>query len=147
MSDNDEKKRVFITKKRTKQDKLSAEEIRDKLEDYLEVEDISTVPLNTHIRYFSIIKSKKGKTKKIFRIGGFLKNKDNAESFVILTNGKNSWSVQTDSAIFFRKMNIDEIKDQYEDEIEELENIILKLKKKNSKLKSLVKKMKEMLNL
>ena len=49
---------------KTVQDKLTATEIKEKLEDYVEVEDISTVPLNTHIRYFSKIKQKQVKLKK-----------------------------------------------------------------------------------
>ena len=39
--------------KKTLTDKLSAEEIKNKLEDYIEVEDISKVPLNSHLRYFT----------------------------------------------------------------------------------------------
>ena len=46
---------------KTLQDKLTKEEIKEKLEDYIEVEDINKVPLNTHIRYFSI---KNGNKKK-----------------------------------------------------------------------------------
>ena len=121
--------------KKTVQDKLTATEIKEKLEDYIEVDDISNVPLNTHIRYFSKIKQKSGKTKKVFRLGGFLKNKNNAEKFVILTNGSASWSVQVKSSIFFRKMTISEIKEQYEDEIEDLHKKIRKLKLQVKKLK------------
>ena len=121
--------------KKTVQDKLTASEIKEKLEDYIEVDDISNVPLNTHIRYFSKIKQKSGKTKKVFRLGGFLKNKNNAEKFVILTNGSASWSVQVKSSIFFRKMTISEIKEQYEDEIEDLHKKIRKLKLQVKKLK------------
>jgi hypothetical protein len=39
--------------KKTLTDKLSAEEIKDKLEDYIEVEEIGQVPLNSHLRYFT----------------------------------------------------------------------------------------------
>ena len=45
---NDDYKRP----KKTMQDKLnsSKEDIKSKLEDYVEVEDIGEVPLNTHLR-------------------------------------------------------------------------------------------------
>ena len=122
--------------KKTVQDKLTASEIKEKLEDYIEVDNISNVPLNTHIRYFSKIKQKSGKIKKVFRLGGFLKNKNNAEKFVILTNGSASWSVQVKTSIFFRKMTISEIKEQYEDEIEDLHKKIRRLKLQVKKLKN-----------
>lgn len=122
--------------KKTVQDKLTASEIKEKLEDYIEVDNISNVPLNTHIRYFSKIKQKSGKIKKVFRLGGFLKNKNNAEKFVILTNGSASWSVQVKTSIFFRKMTISEIKEQYEDEIEDLHKKIRRLKQQVKKLKN-----------
>ena len=56
---NDDYKRP----KKTMTDKLTAEEIKSKLEDYIEVEDISKVPLNTHIRYFTEVQDEKKKKK------------------------------------------------------------------------------------
>ena len=38
--------------KTTAQDKLTPKEIQDLLADYVEVENIKDVPLDTHIRYF-----------------------------------------------------------------------------------------------
>ena len=49
---------------KTKQDKLSTDEIKEMLEDYIEVEDISKVPLNTHMRYFAEKVNEKTKKKK-----------------------------------------------------------------------------------
>ena len=46
---NDDYKRP----RKTLTDKLSPEEIKNKLEDYIEVEEISKVPLNSHLRYFT----------------------------------------------------------------------------------------------
>jgi hypothetical protein len=120
--------------KHTLQDKLTEEEIEEKLEDYIEVEDIKKVPVNSHLRYYTLIPDDKGNLKKIFRLGGQLKNKDNADTYIILTNGKVTWSVQCDTAIFYRKMTIDEIKEDYENIIEDLENTISNLKKENKKL-------------
>jgi len=123
--------------KKTYQDKLTPDDIEEKLEEYVKVEDISKVALNSHIRYFSL-NAKTGK--KEFRLGGFLTNRDQPEKFVILSNGSISWSVQVETTIFFKKMTIKELKSEYEEKIEELESennklkkALLKYKKKNSK--------------
>ena len=123
--------------KKTYQDKLTPEAIEEKLEEYSKVEDLSKVPLNSHMRYFTL-NDKTGK--KEFRLGGFLTNRDQPEKYVILSNGTISWSVQTENSIFFKKMSIKELKQEYEDKIEALENennklkkALLKYKKKSSK--------------
>jgi hypothetical protein len=138
------KKDTYIRPKKTFQDQLTQEEIDKKLEGYAEVKDITSVPLNAHIRYYSLI-NKNGKESKIFRLGGFLKNKSKGDTFVILTNGKRSWSVQTKSSIFFRKINLDEIKILHNEEIEDLEyeidnlhRVVKKLKKDNKKLLKII---------
>ncbi len=99
--------------KKTLTDKLTSEDIKNKLEDYIEVEDISKVPLNTHIRYFTEIEDKVKKKKiKVFRLGGFLINKNNYDQYVVLSNTpetcfinnkKKTWSVNTKTSIFYRK--------------------------------------------
>jgi len=123
--------------KKTYQDKLTPDEIEEKLEEYVKVEDINKVPLNSHIRYFTL-NDKTGK--KEFRLGGFLTNRDQSDKYVILSNGTISWSVQTLNSIFFKKMTIKELKQEYEDKIEQLETennklkkALLKYKKKTSK--------------
>ena len=87
--------------KTTYQEKLSREQIEDKLQGYEKVDDISEVPLNTHIRYF--IEQKDGS--QLFRTGGFLQNKQNPEKYIMLSNGKNVWSVQVANTVFFKKMS------------------------------------------
>ena len=123
--------------KKTYQDKLTPDEIEEKLEEYVKVDDINKVPLNSHMRYFTL-NDKTGK--KEFRLGGFLTNRDQSDKYVILSNGNISWSVQTLNSIFFKKMTIKELKQEYEDKIEKLESensklkkALLKYKKKNSK--------------
>ena len=86
--------------KKTYQDKLTPEEIEEKLEEYVKVDDISKVSLNSHIRYFSL-NAKTGK--KEFRLGGFLTNRDQPDKFVILSNGSISWSVQEKQQYFLKK--------------------------------------------
>ena len=139
--------------KKTLTDKLSAEEIKNKLEDYIEVEDISKVPLNSHLRYFTEkYDEKKKKSSKVFRLGGFLVNKNNYDKYVVLSNvpdtgvinnNRKTWSVNTQKSIFYRKQTIDEIKEDYKDELEELYDEIDKLKKQVKKLMSENKKLKE----
>lgn len=122
------------TKKHSIQEKLTEDEIDEKLIDYKEVADISKVALSTHIRYFSEIKNKDGTVNNKFRLGGILINKDNADKYVVLSNGTQSWSVQVDKTTFYKKMSIDEIKEEYELEIMELKEEIKKLKKEIKKL-------------
>lgn len=141
--------------KKTLTDKLTAEEIKEKLEDYIEVEDISKVPLNTHIRYFKEEINDKGKKTKAFRMGGFLVNKNNYDKYVILSNvpdtgvinnNKKTWSVNTKTSIFYRKQTLEEIKEEMHDEIDELNDEIETLKKELKKVKSENSKLKSKLN-
>lgn len=111
--------------KQTLQDKLSKKEIEEKLEDYIKVEDISEVPLKTHIRYFKV----EGKNLK-FRLGGNLINKDNADKYVVLSNGNYSWSADVKKSIFYKQLSVEEVREQYEDKIKKYKNTIDKLKKK-----------------
>jgi len=139
--------------KKTKQDKLSATEIKEMLESYVEVEDISKVPLNTHLRYFTEKKNDKtGKKEKVFRMGGFLVNKNNYDKYVILSTAPNTgvinnmaktWTVQVKGAKFYRKLSYDEMKEQFLEEIDDLYEQIDLLKKENKKLKGEVKKYKK----
>jgi len=119
--------------KKTYQDKLTPDQIEEKLEEYIKVDDITKVPLNSHMRYFTLNKKT---NKKEFRLGGFLTNRDNPDKYVILSNGSISWSVQVDNSIFFKKMTIKDLKKEYEDKIESLENENNKLKKALLKYKN-----------
>ena len=97
----------------TVQDTLTDKEINAMLDDYVEVEteDLPTVAINSHMRYFTVEHNSKGYAKKIFRIGGNLVNVDNKLRYIVLRNGKETWSVQTEHSIFYRQITIDEIKD------------------------------------
>lgn len=113
----------------TYQEKLTNEEIADKMKGYVKVDDVSDVPLNTHIRYFTI--GENGEKK--FRSGGFLKIKTDPDRYVILTNGKVDWPVQISESILFRKLShneeIDALHTYYKKKLEERDNLIQKLKK------------------
>jgi len=123
-SDNNEKSKKTFT------ENLSKDDIEKKLEDYKKVEDISKVPLDTHLRYFI-----KKDNKLVFRMGGNLKINTKLPEYVILKNaiGK-EWSVQVKDTIFFKKMSISEIKDEYEKIIDELN---LKIKTLKNRIKEL----------
>jgi len=61
--------------------------MNEKLQNYERVEDIEDIPLNTHVRYVTM---KNGKQR--FCLGGFLIKR--YKKYVILSNGRQSWSVQ-----------------------------------------------------
>lgn len=129
--------------KYTIQDKLTEEEIEEKLEDYKEVDDIKNVPLGSHLRYFiTTIDKKTGTATRKFRLGGILKDKEHADTYVILSNGNITWSVQVKNATFYRKMTNEEIKDEYEMIIQEQAEEIKSLKKQIKILKNELSKYK-----
>jgi hypothetical protein len=113
-------------------DNLDKEEVEKKLEDYQKVDDLTQVPLGTHLRYFT---KKDGEL--VFRMGGVLKRNSDLPKFIILKNAVGvEWSVQVADSIFYKKMTIQEIKEEYENIIKELNDKIKKLK---SRIKELEK--------
>lgn len=116
----------------TYQEQLSGDEIANKLQGYQKVDDISEVPLNTHLRYF--ITQDDGT--QMFRMGGFLHNKSNSDTYVMLSNGKSIWSVQTEGTVFFKKLS-------QKEEIAALHKLYQKkLQKKDALIKKLEKRIK-----
>ncbi len=118
----------------TIQDQYTREDIAKKLQGYKKVDKIENIPIDTHIRYILIDKET---NEHKFRTGGFLKRKDNADKYIILSNGTKTWTVQVKDSLFFRKMSheeeIQEIEDYYEEEIKKLKKEIKKLKKELDK--------------
>lgn len=111
-------------------DNLTEEEIEKLLEDYKQVDDIYKVPLNTHLRYFTVINGDRK-----FRMGGSLIHTQGLPNYIKLSNGSHQWSVQVKNAIFFSKMTLAEIKADYEKEIHYL-------KKKIDGLRNIIQKVK-----
>jgi hypothetical protein len=129
LDSNKYKKNGFERPEITYTDQLSKEEIQDKLADYSKVEDIYKVPLGVHLRYFV---KKDGQM--LFRMGGQLFKNNGLPEYVILKSGTNAqWSVQVKDTVFYRKMTLAEIKQEYEDLI----------KKKNDKIHALKEKLKK----
>jgi hypothetical protein len=110
-------------------DQLSKEQVEEKLQDYKKIDDIFKVPLGVHMRYFI---KKDGQL--LFRLGGQFHKNTGLPDYVILTNGKTQWSVQVKDTIFYVKMTLPEIKEEYE-------NIIKGLIEKNKKLKQRIKEL------
>lgn len=108
----------------TYQDKLRQEEIMEKLIGYrqIDIDKISEIPLDTHVRYFST-----NRGEPMFRLGGFIKNKTNSDKYIVLHNGDGgkSWSVQiSDICAIYAKMThkeeLQDLRDTYEKRMEEL---------------------------
>jgi hypothetical protein len=134
----------YVRPKKTLQDTLSNNDIKDKLKEYTKVSDIRKVIIGTHIRYFTKDKDTK---KPVFRLGGFLTKFGEDYKYVILSNGSISWSVQNNNDTqFWSKMNSKQIANTIETEIEErvkdenkdLEEKFKKLKEKNDYMKKLL---------
>lgn len=122
----------------------SSEEMKKKLVDYVRVENIECVPLNSHLRYVTLTTSSDPNKKRTqrFCLGGFLIKK--FPDYVIMKNSKNiSWSVQKYhwntntgkkeeevepifTTIFFKKKG----------QVEELEEIVEELSTQNNEMES-----------
>ena len=125
------------------QDKLTNEDIEILLEEYNEVEDITLLKPGIHIRYWSIIKKPNGGEQKIFRMGGTIIKIDPEYKYIVLSsNQKLTWSVQVKDCIFYKKMTIDEVKQFYENELDNSDAEIKKYKLQIEKLKSELKEVK-----
>lgn len=120
------------------QQMLSPIEIKEKLKEYVQLETIDNTELNSHIRYFTIDKN----NKKNFRLGGFLTK--NEPDYIVLSNGKLTWSVQKNNSIFFKKMSFDELKEELINKISnKYEKKISTLEKENDLLKNTLKDIKK----
>ena len=134
---------AYVRPKKTYQDSLSADEIREKLKEYKKVSDIRKVIIGTHMRYF--VKDKDTKSS-VFRLGGFLTKFGEDYKYVILSNGTISWSVQVNGLNdFWAKMNSKEILKTAETEVEEQSQTQNKATEKYQKLKEKTEYMTQLL--
>ena len=130
----------YVKPERTYQESLTNEEIEEKLKDYsrISMSDLETLPIYTHLRYITI-NDKNDKSQNKFRIGGWLSNNKNCSKYIVLTNGKKSWSVQTRNAVFYRQQSKQELKNIKNVE-KRMRNYMRELKKENSKLREILSK-------
>lgn len=119
--------------KQTMQDKMTDQEKAEKLRNYTKAGTIMDVDIGTHVRYFTNID---GDMK--YRSGGNLVKKDTQGRFVVLSNGRASWSVQTGSSIFYRELSIDDVREGHKREIQDYET---KLAQYKTTIKSLKKEL------
>jgi hypothetical protein len=98
----------------TYQDRLTNQDIKELLKDYIIVENIKEIPLGTHIRYFLIDPDTK---KRKFRTGGTISKIDLQGRFIKLTAGTVTWSVQILNTLFYKKLNEEEYKEELKKEI------------------------------
>ena len=94
-------------------EKLTDAERIELLSDYKE-KNIKDIIKGTHVRYF--IKDIKTKELK-FRLGGIIASIDGLPEYVILSNGKKTWSVQVNNAIFYAKMSFNDFAKEFNDKI------------------------------
>jgi len=123
----------YVRPKKTYQDSLSSDDIKEKLKEYKRVTDIRKVIIGTHIRYFT---KQSKEANPVFRLGGFLTKFGDDYKYIILSNGTISWSVQVNGLNdFWSKMNSKEILKTAETEIEEQSQVQNKVVEKYQKLK------------
>jgi hypothetical protein len=131
---------TYKKKQGSYQENLSPKEIKEKLQEYKQVNNIMDVALNTHLRYFTV---NKNTGEKQFRLGGFLSKIDPDGKYVILNNKSLSWSVQIKTSIFFQKMSFTELKQELTEKIySKFENDLKKLKEENKLLKETIREIK-----
>lgn len=96
-------------------DKLSKEQVKELLVDYEQIkslEELKNINCGTHLRYFEF-KDKELK----FRTGGILTVSNGIPDYLILSSGKLSWSVQINKCIFFKRITIKQVREEYDKKI------------------------------
>ncbi len=140
--------------KQTLQDKLTKDEIKEKLVGYTELEDIEDLKnmIGIDIRYFifeNLGTQKNPKVTKKFRLGGKLIKVDSNLQYIVLATGlppnQKTWSVQLKDSEIYYKMKVEDviehqsekmndIKEKYEKELNLLKDEIIKLRDEKKKV-------------
>jgi hypothetical protein len=116
----------------TVQDNLTQEDIELLLEEYEQIASFDELKEGMHIRYYTTIKKKQ-----VFRMGGTIIKLDLDKNFAVVTNGHVNWSVQLNSnTIIYRKMTTEEVKQFYENELDNKEMELKKCRSNIEKLKN-----------
>lgn len=126
--------------KKSIQKKLSPDEIDEKLIGYTKVNNLTELALGDHVRYFT----KDPNTGEfLFRLGGTINKADFDKGYLIISNGKYSWSAQLKNSIFFKKLSLEDFKKQMEKEYsKKYSKKIKKLESENKRLKETLKEIK-----
>ena len=124
-------------------DKLSKVQIQDLLVDYDQIKttELQDIPPGTHLRYFQMVDSKLK-----FRTGGILTVKSGLPSYIILSSGKVSWSVQVADCIFFKRITIKQVKTEFNKLLEEKERDVKSLQNLIKTQSNEINRLKEILS-
>lgn len=130
LTDDDYKKPYL-----TVSDILSPEEIKQILRNYEQVTDLCSLVQGDIVKYFEMLANGKYKYKPGGRV---LINKQ--PDYLVLSNGRKSWSVQLNKHVIFREIDIDKIILKYDEivkkkdkRIEELLYLLEHYKNENKK--------------
>lgn len=126
-----------MDKQKNKRYEYTDKEINAMIDDYVEVpkEEYNTLTRGTHIRYFREVVDENGNKKKQFNSGGIITYIDKEYRYVYLTGFKSRWPVQlNDQIIILKLITLDELRDEYEELLDDYEREIVELKKINRKL-------------
>jgi hypothetical protein len=121
----------FVRPVETFTDKLTKNEIKNLLDDYERINDANNLNIGDHVRYF-----KKENNILKFRMGGTIIKKSGLPDYIVLTNGKKPWSVQINTAIFYRKLSYKKLREEYDDIIAEKDKLIKTLQLQISALQN-----------
>jgi len=130
----------YIKPDQTFTDRLTREEMNKLLEDYTK-ENIKNIARGSHVRYFT--KDKDGNLK--FRLGGTLISNDGLPDYVILSNGKQNWSVQIKETIFYVQISNKQLKAEFNDLIFKKDNELKSYADSNKSLMNDKKKLEKII--
>jgi hypothetical protein len=120
-------------------DRLTPKDIEELLIDYHK-KPINKIVKGSHVRYFVKIDDELK-----FRLGGIIINTDGMPEYVILSNGKRTWSVQTKNTIFYVRLDYKTIKEEYEIKLFKKQTEIDELKGFNKSLMQTIQKLEKKL--
>ena len=129
----------YIRPPLTYTDKLSKIQVKELLIDYEQIktlQQLQNIPPGSHLRYFEY---KDGELK--FRTGGILTVVSGIPEYLILSSGKVSWSVQIKKCIFFKRITIKQVREEFQKKIYEdsatITGLQALLKDANKKIKKI----------
>ncbi len=116
-------------------DHIIPSHLTNKIVGYERINNFKDVAINSYIKYF-IVDSGVA----LYRKGGLLVDKSNLPYYVVLSNGKNKWSVNAKNTVFYKRISDNDelaiIHDIYKKKLEEKDAIIDNL---NATIKTLTK--------
>ena len=128
----------YVRPQFTYQDRLSTDDIKEKLNGYKQIKCPSELQLNNHIRYFST--DSDGNKK--FRLGGFVDTINLEKGYITLRNNKNAtWSVQLKTSTIYKKLSKEEFVNTIKESVKKDINNTDDIKSLKEEIASLNKKM------